>query len=105
MKTIILAVILMLASRAEALLFNVTYDASVANAPTSFIPAFTNAINFYQNSFTDPITISLAVGWGEVSGFPILPGVLGASATFLQDDYSYNDVRRALIADAKSIAD
>ena len=48
--------------------FNVTYDPSVAGAPAGFIPAFNTAIQFFENSFVDPITINLNVGWGEING-------------------------------------
>ena len=92
-------------SPAEALTFNLTYDPSVTGAPPGFIPAFKDAISFYQNTYTDPITINMNVGWGEINGSPISPGFLGESAPFLQSGLTYAQVRDALISDAKSFDD
>jgi hypothetical protein len=90
---------------ARALVFNVTYDPSVAKAPAGFIPAFTDSIDFYQNTYTDPITINLHVGWGEVAASPVTGGILGESLDSFLTGLTYNQVRNALIADAKSPTD
>ena len=90
---------------ARALLFNVSYDASVANAPVAFQAAFQNATSFYQSTYTDPITINIDVGWGEIDGNPLTPGNLGQSRTNQPGNFSYSQVRSALISDAKSAAD
>jgi hypothetical protein len=68
---------------ARALLFNVNYDASLAGAPAAFQPAFQNAISFYQSTYSDPITINIDVGWGEIDGNPLNPANLGQSRTWL----------------------
>ncbi|MBV8935681.1 MAG: hypothetical protein JO320_05865 [Alphaproteobacteria bacterium] len=47
---------------ARALVFNITYDASVSSAPPAFEVAFQDAINLYQTIFLDPITINIDVG-------------------------------------------
>jgi hypothetical protein len=62
---------------ARALVFDVTYDPSVVSAPAAFQTAFQDAINLYQTTYTDPITINIDVGWGEVDGNPLNPGNLG----------------------------
>ncbi len=58
----------LISTTASALTFNVTYDSSVLNAPSSFKTAFQDAINFYQKTFNNPIAININVGWGEIAG-------------------------------------
>jgi peptidoglycan hydrolase-like protein with peptidoglycan-binding domain len=90
---------------ARALVFDVTYDPSVVSAPAAFQTAFQDAINLYQTTYTDPITINIDVGWGEVDGNPLNPGNLGQSRTNQPGNFTYSQVRNALISDAKSAAD
>lgn len=74
---------------ASALTFNVTYDSSVSSAPTGFKTAFQDAINFYQNTFNNPIAININVGWGEVAGTSIGGNTLGSSSTnYVNENYS-----------------
>lgn len=84
----------LLANPTYALTFNVTYDSSVSSAPSGFQSAFQDAINFYQTSFTSPITVNLNVGWGEVGGGS-LGGGLGASSSSILST-SYTQVKNAL---------
>lgn len=84
------------APEAHALSFNVTYDSSVSSAPAGFTTAFQDAISFYQNTFSNPITINLNVGWGEVGGTPIGSGSLGESDSY-EVGYNYSTVRNALV--------
>jgi hypothetical protein len=93
------------ASPARALVFDVTYDPSVVSAPAAFQTAFQDAINLYQTTYTDPITININVGWGEIDGNPLNPGNLGQSRTNQPGNFTYSQVRGALISDAKSAAD
>ena len=90
---------------AEALVVNATYDSSVNSAPAGFKTAFQSAIGFFQSTFSDPVTINLNVGWGEIGGSAVAAGALGESETYLAGYYSYGQVRNALIADRKSSAD
>jgi hypothetical protein len=48
-----------------------------ASAPPGCKAAFQYAINDYQNTYSDPITINLIVGWGGANGQPFAPGFLG----------------------------
>jgi hypothetical protein len=88
---------------AGGLVFNITYDSSVSSAPAGFTSAMTDAINYYESVFNDPITINIDVGWGEVAG-QSLSGALGASETNL-GVFSYSQVKAALAADAISADD
>ncbi len=90
---------------ATTLNFNVTFDASTSSAPAGFFTAFNDAIQFYETTFNDPITINMNVGWGEINGHPLSPGDLGNSLTNQQGFYSYSQIRTALQKDAKSTAD
>lgn len=63
----------------QALNFNVTYDTSVSSAPAGFTTSFQDAINYYDSTFTNPITIDLRVGWGEVGGSSLSSNALGES--------------------------
>ena len=69
---------------AHALTFNMTYNTSTAGAPTAFFSAFQDAINFYQSSYEDPITINIQAGWGKIEGQNLAPGNLGQGLTFLE---------------------
>ncbi len=90
---------------ARALVIDATYDPSVGSAPAGFTAAFQDAVNFYQSTFSDPITINIDVGWGEVAGSAISSGALGESETYLAGFYNYGQVRNALTADRSSAAD
>jgi hypothetical protein len=42
-----------------------------------FIAAVQTAINFFQSTFSVPITVNIGVGWGEAGGYSIGSGALG----------------------------
>ncbi|MDA8094118.1 MAG: NF038122 family metalloprotease [Betaproteobacteria bacterium] len=90
---------------ADALNFNLSYDPSVSSAPAGFVPAFQSATQFYATHFSDPITVNLQVGWGEVANAPLGSNVLGESATNAQGPYTFGQVKAALSADAKTASD
>jgi len=89
---------------AQALVFNVTYDASTANAPAEFAASFANVLRSYQAMYSDPITINLQVGWGEINGRALSAGNLGQSQTN-QQAVSYAALKTAMSQDSKSAAD
>jgi hypothetical protein len=78
---------------ARALVFSISYDPSVGSAPSGFLSAFSDAIQLYQRSYTDPITINIDVGWGEIDGNPLSPGNLGQSRTNQPGNFTYSQVR------------
>ncbi len=89
---------------AGGLVFDVTYDASVNSAPAGFKAAFAAAIEFYTTKFSDPVTINIDVGWGEVDGKPLSAGALGENDWSFKT-YRYTQVRSALQANATSADD
>jgi hypothetical protein len=90
---------------AHALTFSLSFDTSVSSAPVEFLPAFNSAIQFYQTTFTDPITIKLQVGWGTVNNQSMSPGALGQSLVNGQINSNFGGVKSALVSDVKSAAD
>jgi hypothetical protein len=84
--------------------FNITFDASVLSAPAAFKTDVLNVANYYASQFTDPVTVNLTVGFGEVGGSALPSNALGASSTNLLST-SYKTLVSALTADATSSAD
>jgi hypothetical protein len=90
---------------ARALTFHLTYDSSASTAPPGFLPAFNDALQFYETNYIDPITINLQVGWGTINNQSLLPGAVGESFTNGQVFSNFAGVKSALNSDAKSTAD
>jgi PEP-CTERM motif len=97
-------VVLGQATVARATSFSLTFDASTASAPAAFLTAFNNEILRFESIYTDPITINLHVGWGEINGGSLNPGNIGQSLTN-QQAVSYAALKAALVADAKTADD
>ena len=91
-------------SASAGLIINVTYDASVNSAPAAFKTDVAAVVSYLESKFTDPITININVGYGEVNGLTMAAGAIGQSMYFL-DPFSYAQVKNALAADAKSASD
>jgi len=85
----------------SGLVINITYDASVANAPAGFEAVVASVVQFYESEFTNPITLNIDVGWGEIDGQGLLSDALGESESYLES-FSYSQIRSALIANATS---
>jgi hypothetical protein len=66
-------------SASAGLTINVTYDASVNSAPAAFKADIAAAVSYLQSQFSDPITITISVGSGEVNGQTMGGGALGQS--------------------------
>jgi hypothetical protein len=80
---------------------NVTYDSSVASAPAAFKTAIDAAVQYLESQFTDPVTINITIGYGSVNGTPLGANALGQSL-FGLNQYSYSQVKAALVADGKT---
>lgn len=79
-------------------LINITWDSSVANAPSGFVSAFDNAVYYLESHFTNNVTININVGYGEVGGTNLSPGALGESESYLAS-YTYSQLYNAWNAD------
>ena len=86
------------------LVFSITFDGSVGSAPSGFVAAFEDAAAFYAGQFTNPVTVNLDVGWGEIDGQAISSTALGESETYIDAD-SYSQLKTALAAGAGSSDD
>jgi len=95
------------ATSANAFTITPIWDASVTNSgigPT-IQAAFTQAAQFFQSTYTDPINVNIVVDWGSVGPFTGFPVSGGASYANYNTGYAYNTVYTALTNDAKSAAD
>ena len=80
------------------------FDASCANAPPGFEAGVEAVVSYFESHFSDPITITIDVGYGEVDGQPLGFGALAESATVLTS-VSYSALEAALVANANAIGD
>src|SRR5215813_10669709 len=86
----------------DLMIVNLSFDSSVNSAPAGFVATVNAVAQFFQATFSDNVTINVAVGFGEVAGQTVTS--LGESITQLST-YTYTQVRNALISDAKSSDD
>jgi hypothetical protein len=91
-------------SASSGMTINITWDASTASAPASFKAAVTAAVQYYESQFTNPITINIDVGYGEVANQSLGSGALGESESYISS-YSYSQLRSALVAKATANGD
>lgn len=92
------------------LVINLLWDASVANAPASFKTAIQAAAAMIQQYVTTPITVNIAVGWGEIGGFGgaapyTVPNNSALGETLGGVWQSYASVKQALTNTATSADD
>ena len=78
---------------------NLIYDSSVNSAPTAFKTALASVAQFLDTTFTNPITINIDVGYGEIAGQSMGSGALGESETYYNQS-SYTQIKNALSANA-----
>ena len=88
------------ASVRGGLVIHVSYDSSVSSATATeqsgLQAAVNSAVSFMEGMFTNSVTITIAVGWGEVGGQTISgPGAVAAS-TSTGNDLSYSALSSAL---------
>ena len=77
---------------------NVIYDTSVNNAPAGFKTGIAAAVDFLDKEFTNPVTITIHVGYGEVNGIGLDANALGESFYPTSEPESYSAVRNALLS-------
>ena len=84
------------------LVINIIWDSSVANAPAAFKSVVESVVQFYESEFSNPVTLNIDVGWGEVAGTPVTTA-LGESESYLES-FSYSQIVSALTQNASSNA-
>ena len=83
---------------------NIEWDSTVAFAPSGFASDIIAAVNFLETQFTDPVTMNIAVGYGEVAGNTLGGGDLGESLSNLSP-VSYASLLSAVTANATTATD
>src|SRR5262249_19781880 len=58
---------------------NFIYDASVSSAPAGFTAALNIVAQGASQTFADPITVNIRVGWGFFNGQPVPSNDLGVT--------------------------
>jgi hypothetical protein len=85
--------------------FVFNYDPSIANAPAGFLSALAAAASYLDALITNPITVTVNVGWGEVDGVPLPDGDVAGALPASTFSLPYSTVRAALLARASSADD
>jgi hypothetical protein len=80
---------------------NVSFDQDVSTLPAGFTAAVQAAVQFLENTFTNPITFNLHVGYGERDGQALGANSLGESVYNLHS-FSYAQIQTALTNNAQS---
>jgi Peptidase M10 serralysin C terminal len=83
---------------------NIVWDASVQFAPSGFTASVLAAVQYLESLFSDPVTININVGYGQVGGASLGSTALGQSETYLTS-VSYATLLTALQVDAKTATD
>jgi len=89
-------------TQSTGLNINIIWDSSVANAPAAFKSVVESVVQFYESEFSNPVTLNINVGWGEVGGSPLGSSDLGESESFLEP-FSYSQIVSALTQNASSM--
>ena len=79
----------------RGLVITISYDSSVATAPAGFKTAVAAAVAYFEAAISSPITVTIAVGFGEVAGAAMDGSAAVQSVTNFIDG-SYAQVRAAL---------
>ncbi len=91
-------------SSTSGFVINITWDASVSGAPAGFTTAVMNAVQYLESQFSNPVSVNIDVGYGEVMGGTMGSGALGESVSYL-NSVSYSTLVGALKANATTTAD
>ena len=62
---------------------NVSFDQSASSLPTGFVAAINYVVNYFDSLFTNNVTISIDVGYGEIAGQTLGSNALGESKSNL----------------------
>jgi len=82
---------------------NVIYDQSPGSLPAGFVAAVNYVVNYFDTTFTNPVTVNIDLGYGEIANQSLGSGALGESETFF-DSVSYAQAVGALKANQPSAA-
>ena len=88
----------------SGLVIDIKWDSSVANAPSGFVTAVDSVASYYESHFSNPTTITIDVGYGEIDGASLGSGAIGESESYLTS-VSYANLETALVNNANAIGD
>src|SRR5258708_5316194 len=80
---------------------NAIYDQNPNSLPAGFVAAVNYVVNYFETIFTNPVTINIDLGYGEIAGQSLGSGALGESETYF-DSFSYTQAYNALRANQPS---
>jgi hypothetical protein len=80
---------------------NVSFDQNVTTLPAGFTAAVQAAVQFLENTYTNPITFNLHVGYGERDGQALGASSLGESV-YNVHSYTYAQIETAMTNHAQS---
>jgi hypothetical protein len=75
----------------------VNYDQAQSSLPSGFVAAVNYVVNYFDALFTNSVTITINVGYGEINGQALAPNALGESEAAQYVSESYASVRSALL--------
>ena len=83
----------------SGLSMNLTFEFNVFGVDhpdPGFTSAIISAATYFENTFSNPVTLNIDIGWGSVSGFVLPPGVGAVSiAISAPSTYTFNQVSAA----------
>ena len=58
---------------------SVSFDQNVSSLPQGFVAAVNYVVNYFDSLFTNPITVNIDLGYGEIAGqsleaYPVVSG-------------------------------
>lgn len=68
---------------------NVSFDQNTASLPSGFVAAVDYVASYFDTLFTNPVTVNIKVGYGEINGAPLARGDLGESEVLRYARESY----------------
>src|SRR3974390_883478 len=89
------------------MIINISYDSSITSSTyaVNIELAIQTAVDFYEQTFSNPITINIDFGYGEVNGTAITDSSHIAESLSIGNDFSYSQVKSALAANAQTLID
>ena len=86
---------------------NVSFDQPTNTLAAGFVSDVNAVAAYFASQFTDNVTFTLHVGFGEIDGDPVDPTLVGQGETRVASYgfYSYAQIRAALANDARTADD
>ncbi len=78
---------------------DVNFDQSQSSLPSGFVAAVDYVVSYFDSLFTNNVTVTINVGFGEIGGQTLPAGDLGESEQVNVSSVGYSAVRNALVAE------